>query len=307
MNKRLIIAIGIIMGCQLSSFSQQVKPRVSVPVGFCISQQEMKLHKMINDYRKRYDIPPVPLSKSLCYVAATHLKDLFFHHPDQEPCNSHSWSDKGFWKPFCYPGDENKKNSVWDKPREMTKYPGKGYEIIYWENTQVLMDSVLVLWKSVDYFKSFLLNTGKWQGRKWNAIGIAIFENYACAWFGEVADPEGIPAVCGAEPDKPTADTARSKKMAKTDQDRPEQPKLIIEPTQNPIGKYYIIVRTNILPDAANKLITSLKEKGYQDAKVMIKDHKIRISVFESFNKAEVMQKLKVIRKSFPDAWLLKN
>jgi len=27
-----------------------------------------------------------------------------------------------FLEPFCYPKDENKKNSVWDKPRELTKY-----------------------------------------------------------------------------------------------------------------------------------------------------------------------------------------
>jgi len=30
-------------------------------------------------------------------------------------------------------------------------------------------------------------------GKQWNAIGIAVSENYACAWFGEVADPKELP------------------------------------------------------------------------------------------------------------------
>jgi len=179
-------------------FSQAVKEGPSVPAGFCISSQEMKLYNMINEYRNRFDLPPVPLSKSLCFVASSHVKDLFFHHPDHPPCNFHSWSDKGPWKPFCYPRDENKKNSVWDKPKELTKYKGKGFEIVYWENNPVNIDSIIPFWKSIDYFNGFLMNTGKWEGKKWNAIGIAIYENYASAWFGEIPDTTGEPVVCGS-------------------------------------------------------------------------------------------------------------
>jgi len=55
-----------------------------VPESYCISGMEFKLYTMINSYRQRYDLPPIPLSKSLCFVASEHVKDLFFHHPDQD-------------------------------------------------------------------------------------------------------------------------------------------------------------------------------------------------------------------------------
>ncbi len=105
----------------LAGNTQPLQKQVnSIPVNFRTSQDEMRLYNMINDYRKKYDLPPIPLSASLCYVASAHVRDLFFHHPDQDPCNFHSWSDKGPWKAFCYPRDENKKNSVWDIPKEIT-------------------------------------------------------------------------------------------------------------------------------------------------------------------------------------------
>jgi len=77
-----------------AGFSQpQQKTGNSVPASYRISTDEIKLYEMINDYRRKYDLPPIPLSASLCYVASSHVKDLFYNHPDQEPCNSHSWSD----------------------------------------------------------------------------------------------------------------------------------------------------------------------------------------------------------------------
>src|ERR1035437_4272893 len=135
MKKNLLL---FLFACMfLPGFSQV--PGKEIPVTYCISPMEYKLYKMINDYRRRYDLPAIPLSKSLSYVASTHVKDLFNNHPDQDPCNAHSWSDKGPWKPFCYPRDEKKNNTVWDKPKELTNYKGKGYELVYWENNEAVI------------------------------------------------------------------------------------------------------------------------------------------------------------------------
>src|ERR1035437_4201732 len=153
MNVTRILSILIISSTWICGNAQVTeKPENPVRDAVCISPLEYKLYPMINAYRQRYDLPPIPLSKSLCQVASTHVSDLFFHHPDQGSCNAHSWSDKGSWKPFCYPRDENKKNSVWDKAKELTKYKGKGYEIVYWENNAVVIDSIIAFWKSMDYF-----------------------------------------------------------------------------------------------------------------------------------------------------------
>jgi hypothetical protein len=70
---------------------------------------------------------------------------------------------------------------------------------------------------------------------------------------------------------------------------------------------YYIIVRTNISEENAMKLITELQTKGYPDARFLDKDGKSRVSVFQSNDRAEVMAKLREVKKSYKDAWLLKN
>ena len=59
------------------------------------------------------------------------------------------------------------------------------------------IDSIIPFWRSIDSFNGFLMNTGRWEDKKWNAIGVAIYENYASAWFGELPDDEGEPDVCG--------------------------------------------------------------------------------------------------------------
>lgn len=327
-----------------SGFCQHDSKKVNeIPGTFCVSPMEYKLYTMINEYRSRYDLPPIPLSKSLSFVASVHSKDLAVNHPDKGPCNSHSWSAKGYWKPFCYPRDENKKNSVWDKPKELTKYQGKGYEIVYWENTATVIDSIITFWKSMDYFNSFLMNTGKWNGKKWNAIGISIFENYATAWFGELADPDGIPVICGAVSEqnmvkdegfrkdvslKEKTKTTPSKKEVKglgpkvLKNQKTELPESVLpthkvkektadslvqpEILRNPTGRYYIIVKSQAPKAELISTLKELKDKGYADAKLLGKEKKFRVSVQDYLSKQKADSALREIRKTMKDAWILK-
>ncbi|MCX6285797.1 MAG: CAP domain-containing protein [Bacteroidetes bacterium] len=310
-NILMLIFLLFAMAGNAQSLQKQVN---NIPGNFRITEEEMRLYRMINDYRKRYDLPPIPLSVSLCYVASAHVKDLFFHHPDQEPCNFHSWSDKGPWKAFCYPRDENKKNSVWDKPKELTPYKDKGYEIVYWENNQVDIDSVINFWRSIDYFNSFLMNTGKWQGNKWEAIGIGIYENYACAWFGQVPDPYGPPLIRGEVPvNNETADTGKKTESASAVV-KDKQPILNEDAIAPPLNHktagpvtYYIIVRSNVPLKDAPKFVKFYSEKGFPSAKSLEKAGKARIAVFETSDKTAAMIKLKEIKTHYKDAWLLKN
>ena len=300
---------------------QTAKP---VPASFCISSMEYKLYNMINAYRQRYDLPPIPLSKSLCFLSSTHVKDLFFHHPDQGSCNAHSWSDQGSWKPFCYPRDENKKNSVWDKPKELTPYRGKGFEIVYWENNAVAIDSIIVFWKSMDYFNSFLMNTGKWQGKKWNAIGIGIHENYACAWFGELQDPEGEPFICGQEPQKTVSPPkekpvlTEKKEPKKKDaekkvpfelkkKEKPAEPKVNNE-NLVPGKEYYYIIVKGVAPEKeCQRFLRDLQSKGYYASRLLEKNGKQRVSIMEFLYKSKADSALRLVKKTWQDAWILKQ
>jgi hypothetical protein len=304
--KRLISVCFLILTlCRISYGQAVVKQVIDAPANFCISESEWKLYRMINEYRRQYDLPAIPLSKSLCFVAATHAKDLALHHSEDSPCNFHSWSDKGAWKPFCYPADENKKNSVWDKPRELSKYNNKGYEIVYWENSDAVIDSIINFWRSMEYFNSFLMNTGKWQGKTWNAIGISIYENYALAWFGEVPDPEGVPDICGQAPVKPSVKKDSTTKVKPGKSPAP----VVVAPQSSPIvaGKYYVIVKSQVTLDVANKFVIDLNSRGFKDARVLSNDNKIRVSIYEADDRAEATRLLSEAKKSFKDAWLFKN
>ena len=337
-----VLMLMLAVSCCISASGQPaVKQGPPVPVGFCIGANEMELYRMINEYRQLNNLPAIPLSKSLSYVASMHAKDLFLHHPDHGACNFHSWSNRGNWIPFCYPKDETKKNSVWDKPRELTKYPSRAYEIVYWENNPLVTDTVIMVWKTEEYFNNFLLNSGKWQGKNWNAIGIAVYQNYACAWFGEFPDPQGKVIVCGSKPDNPVIDTVKpeikppvkptvkSKKpktggtavlkgdslTIKPADSLPLRPKTPVSgnPGKTVLSKdstagiYYIIVKTSVPLDAAKKMVNELRAGEFPEAVVLEKDDKIRVSVFESSDKPMVMTKLKEVKKTYKDAWLLKR
>ena len=334
--KLTFMLIIILIGSHLASGQPGVKQGPPVPVNFCIDADEMDLYRMINEYRQHFKLPPIPLSRSLSYVATLHAKDLFLNHPDQGSCNFHSWSNKGTWTPFCYPRDETKKNSIWDKPRELTKYPSRAYEIVYWENNPLVKDTIIMVWKTEDYFNSFLLNTGKWQGKTWNAIGIAVYKNYVCAWFGEVTDPEGEAYVCGKKPVKPLQDIVRPAVKPVVKPKKPKTGKTMVSagdslavkrtdslparygdstsgkvktsvlPKDSIPGIYYIIVKTNVSVDAANKLVNTLTGE-FPNAKVLDMDSKTRVSIFQSPDKAAIMVKLKEVKKTYKDAWLLKR
>jgi hypothetical protein len=291
-----------------------VKQGKPVPSNFCIREQEMELFRMVNEYRQQNNLPPVALSKSLCYVASLHARDLMLNNPDQGSCNFHSWSNRGSWIPFCYPRDENKKSSVWDKPREITKYPAKAYEIVYWENTQMVEDSIMMVWKTEEYFNSFLLNSGKWEGQNWNAIGISIFESYVCAWFGTANDPEGPAYVCGTKIEQPASkDSVKPAPVNKKPAAQQVSPGKMdpitdstsVPPTQS--GSWYIIVKTNLSPESAAKLAEELRIQDYPDARVFETNGKIRVSVFGPSDKATATKKLRDVKLRYKDAWLLKN
>ena len=314
--RSVIVLIGLLLvvfcfsqNTQCQNLYPNIRQQKKIPANFCISPIEVELYNMINEYRRLYDLPPIPLSKSLSFVAKAHVRDLFFNRPDQGDCNFHSWSDKGDWKPFCYPKDEKKNNSVWDKPKEITLYKSKGYEIVYWENNPVNIDSIIPFWKSIDYFKSILIYTGKWQGKKWMAIGIGIYENYAAAWFGEIPDQEGEPWMCGREPEKrpiisePQKDSIAPAVKPVKKQENPE-----VKNGSNELpGLYYIIVSSQQPKAKSNQLASELIVKGYKDAKVLVKNNKVRVSIMEFKEKPAADSALREIKKIYNDAWIYKQ
>ncbi len=162
---------------------------------FCqsLSEDELELYQLIMEYRTENGLSKIPLSKSLTYVAQTHVKDLKINKPDQGDCNSHSWSSKGPWSPCCYTDDHANANGMWRKPRELTSYKNNGYEIAcgssnpIYDQGDITPEAALERWQNSSAHNAVILNQGIWKDT-WKAIGIGIYGNFAVVWFGKEID-----------------------------------------------------------------------------------------------------------------------
>ena len=173
--KTVFSILTLILISSISYFSQE------------LSKEELKLYNLIIEYRKSYGLPEIPISKSLTFVAQTHVKDLMLNNPDTADCNLHSWSNKGKWEPCCYNGNHAKAACMWEKPRELTKYTGLGFEIAAYSGNYISAQIALEIWQNSPRHNDVILNNDVWK-QEWKAIGIGIYGNYAVVWFGNAID-----------------------------------------------------------------------------------------------------------------------
>jgi hypothetical protein len=142
-----------------------------------VSQQEKELFKIINDYRKANNLPPIELSESLSFVANRHLLDL----NNNVKSFTHGWSNC----PYDIKNDKTW-NCVFEAPQRLkSSYVGNGYENLYRNlNGSATPELALEAWKKSPMHNNLILNLDVWKTTKFNAFGIAISGNYASMWFG---------------------------------------------------------------------------------------------------------------------------
>lgn len=175
--------------------SPAVQPPAEADV--CVSQEEQKLYKIINEYRKKKKLNPIPFSAKLTMVAQVHAKDLADHYnfdPANE-CNPHSWSEFGSWSSCCYTNDHRQAQCMWSKPSEIAGYESPGYEIAYYSSAGANAEEGLQGWQKSPSHNPLLINTGMWKDVEWQGIGIGIYKEYAVVWFGQLKD-DSKPKVC---------------------------------------------------------------------------------------------------------------
>lgn len=154
------------------------------------SADALTLIELLNEYRADNGLGPIPASSSLCTVGDLHVQDLAAEAPHTvADCNLHSWSDAGPWSGCCYTPDHAAAQCMWDKPRELTDYPGNGYENAAGGGGSLGPAAALDLWKGSPGHNAVMLNEGTWANLTWNAVGVGISGGYAVLWFGEESDP----------------------------------------------------------------------------------------------------------------------
>ena len=152
-----------------------------------LNTEEQKLYNQIMEYRKQNGLLPIPLSKALTFVAKSHVVDLGVTESKRDSnCNMHSWGEDPRWTSCCYTNDHAQASCMWNKPKEMTSYPGIGYEIAHGGSGSFVATAETALsgWKKSAGHNSVILNKEIWKNRSWNAIGIGIQGGYAVVWFG---------------------------------------------------------------------------------------------------------------------------
>lgn len=182
--------------CFVSTFVIDTEPK---KFNATITSDELKLYQLIMDYRKENNLPGIPLSKSLTFVAQQHVLDLANNKPDQGMCNAHSWSGKGAWSSCCYTPDHKESACMWSKPKELTNYEGNGYEIACgssnpaYDNFVMTPEYAIGAWKKSPGHNGVIVNKAPWSAYKWGSIGIGIYKGFAVVWFGQETDDAGEP------------------------------------------------------------------------------------------------------------------
>lgn len=175
------------------------------PPGSCLTSEETLLAQQLNAYRVANGLASIPVSKSLTTVAHWHVLDLILNNPHSGtdsrglPCNSHSWSDQGYWTPVCYTPDHAYASGMWNKPREITfdVYDSAGFEIAAWvSGGSISASRALSLWLQSPPHNAVISEQGVWQGYNWRAMGVGMYRRYAVVWFGRPVDPQGTVTQC---------------------------------------------------------------------------------------------------------------
>ena len=197
---RLLVLCIVMVLFSVKAFSQMAVPEKLLPE-ICLSETEMELYRIINEYRIKKGLPEVKLSVSLSFVARTHAEDQTRNFKDGNRCNMHSWSNKGDWSSCCYTPDHKKAKCMWNKPRELTNYTGDGYEISFYttypySSPEAFAKDALDGWKKSPGHNEIIVNKSIWKNVKWQAIGIGINGEYANVWFGKEEDSAGEPVKC---------------------------------------------------------------------------------------------------------------
>lgn len=254
-----------------------------IPSSYCLQPAEKQLANGINHIRLSHGKKALPLSISLSYVARTHVTDLFINHPDTSICNLSSWSNKGKgkWKAVCYNPYVVKHNGMWNKPKELTGYRYRGYEMVAYTQDNLNVDSILSLWKDSPEAMAMILTNGVWKEKSWASMGVGLNRHYASVWFGQRPDRAGKPKMCHS--------VRKNKKKSSTSH------------------AFYLIYGSYPGMSSATKVVNRLKAKGFKSAGVLRNHKHNRVYIYRSTDFQQIKKERQKWKKKYPKMWILQK
>jgi len=304
------------------SFARVIPVMIAVndSVTESVSQEETILFNMINDMRMKNKLPAIPLSVNLCKVAHTHIDDLIVSKPQEKGCSLHSWSESGKWTACCNSKDPAGIQCMKSKPREITGYPGNGFELIYWGDDNATPADAAELWQQVSASSDMILSRGKWKGYQWKAMGLGIEEGYAILWLGDKTDKIASekpvkPAIAAKKPvGQNQSATSGIKESEKVDsipvEQKKEAKKVVPEAARQPGetgSKYYLVVASVKTPESAKSELKRFKSKGYSEAFILEGASVYRIAIKSYDSEKQARAKLNDLQSDLPGIWVFKK
>jgi len=258
---------------------------------FCISPEEYKLFNLVNEYRNSLNLPGIPISKSLSRVAKQHIADLNQNKPDTSTCSFHSWSNKGNWQPCCFTKESKDKLCMQTKPGELTSYPGKGFEVVYWESREASAEEAIEQWKETLAARSVLNNLNEWENYNWGALGVGIEGGFAIIWLGQETDPDKETKICGGE--------------SIVSQPIVQPQKTGTQIVSQSTDRFYLIIGNYGTMNKASDIADKYAKEGFTNAKVITKDGKFRISLNDYPSKELASKGKKELPAKYKEAWIM--
>jgi len=286
MKKLFIFLFSLLLS--INSFSQ----KNTIPSSFCISKDEKKLFDFINTVRKDNGKKLLKLSKSLSYVAKTHVKDLLENHPDTSICNLSSWSNKGNWKPCCYNSYIPQPLCIKKKPKELTGYPYYGYEFAFYFEDKISVDSIIKIFSETDEVINMILTRDVWKEKKWVIGGTGINEHYVSVWFAQRPDNKKTPPIC-----KEKKEVKESKKEA----NNKKQDNIVKKDT---VKEYYVIHLSFKKMDNAKEALKRTQKNGFNNAGIIESDGKYRVYLNKFKTSKEALDFKNGLSKTFKESWI---
>ncbi len=269
----------IAINCQLT-FSQYIDFN-----NYCISNDEIQLFEQINQLRADYDKSSLQLSASLSFVAKTHVEDLLKNHPDTSICGLSSWSDKGTWKACCYNNYVLDEDCMWDKPKQLTSYSYRGYELVTYFEDDFTIDSIINIWSGTREVLDMILTQGNYTSKKWACMGVGINGDYVSIWFGQRNDPQKKPNIC---------DTL----ILKIENQK------ATNPTES---SFYLIFGSFEDINDAKEALRRVKKNNFPSADILIKDGLNRIYLGKYDNLKAAMHAKQDLPYTYKEAWIFKD
>lgn len=264
--------------------SVQLMAQHTIPDDFCISSAENDLFERINQLLEDYDQQRIDLSASLSYVARLHVDDLLNNRPDTSICNLSSWSDKGNWTPCCYNPYVLNQDCMWDKPKELTTYRYRGYELVGYFEGSYTNDTIMNLWTSSKPVLDMILTNGYYKDKQWECMGVAINSNYVSVWFGQRDDRVEKPLVC---------------------------PESVVQEKQDTVARdeiqFYVIFGSYSSNRDAKEDIKKLEKEGFANSGILKSGNLFRIYIDKFSTIKEAMFFKQSLPYTYREAWIYKE